>query len=163
MPAAVSVIDDATARFLREPVTYVVASRDAANVPSICYAAGIRPVRAGGAITVFLPASRGARVLDDVRDTRALALCVCRPTSLRTLQMKGADAVVGGLVPGDEIELARYQSLILDELQRVGDGAEWIQTSFHIEIDDLVTVTFTPTACFVQTPGPDAGRAGVAP
>lgn len=163
MSAAVSVIDDAIARFLREPVTYVVAARDADNVPAICYAAGTRPVRARGRVTLFVPLSKGARLLDDVRDTGALALCVCRPTSLRTLQLKGADAVIGGLDDGDEVEVARYQSLILDELQRVGDGADWIQTSFHADLDDLVTVTFTPTACFVQTPGPDAGRAGATP
>ncbi len=152
------VIDEGIAAFVRGPVTLVLGARDRDNLASVVYCRGCRPDAARGTVTVFVSRAQAVDVLANVRAFPSVALVVCRPTTFRTLQLKGSDASIEPLADGDAARVAAYIEMIVAELAQVGDDPDWSRTAFSYEASDLVAVTFTPTSVFVQTPGPNAGE-----
>jgi hypothetical protein len=47
----------------------------------------------------------------------------------------------------------------VDHLEKLGFARKAIETMLAFEPNDLCAATFTPSAAFSQTPGPNAGRA----
>ena len=150
--------DEANFALLRTGFMVTVASRDAAHVPSVTRALGCRVAPDRRRVTVFLLASQSATLLLDLRETGAIAAVFSQPSTHRTIQLKGADATLGAVEPGDVELIEANAAAALADLALAGFPESFARTIFAYDTPDVVAVGFTPSTAFVQTPGPQAGR-----
>ena len=86
-------------------------------------------------MTVFVSRSQSVPLLDNLREFPSVSLVVCRPSTLRTLQLKGTDARIGPLATGDAQRAAVYVEMIVEELAQVGDPEDWtLQRSLGVRV-----------------------------
>ncbi|MCX7893895.1 MAG: hypothetical protein N2544_16195 [Burkholderiales bacterium] len=156
--AARPVLDAEHAAFVQGGVTVSVASRDAALHSSVSRAVGCRVSPDRRQVTVFLAGMGAQRLLRDIATTRTIAVCFSQPSTHRTIQVKGSDAEITRVEPGDLEIIGRQLVGKLGELVPLGYSEELVRSVFHADPADVVAVTFTPDAAFAQTPGPNAGR-----
>ncbi len=144
--------------FVQGPVSINAASRDAAFVPSAARGFGCRVDDDGRRITVFLPCGRCADLLADLRAGGPVAVVFSRPSTHRTLQVKGLAATVTPLALGDRDVMLDYGRRFGEEIVMLefDDGFANAMTAGAGE--DAVAAAFVPTAIYDQTPGPGAGR-----
>lgn len=157
MPDA-PLIDEELAGFLQSGLGVHAASRDAAGVPCLMRGIGCRVSPDRRRVTIFLLASQCGRLLADFAANGAIAFVASLPSTHRTVQLKGTDARAGAPLPDDEALVARQRAAFADQLVRAGYAPEVARTLVGGDWDDVVAVTFTPTAAFAQTPGPGAGN-----
>jgi hypothetical protein len=151
-------LDEANAAFIRCGVMVSVASRDARHVASVARALGCRVAPDRQRVTAFLPASQCGQLLRDLRDTGTIAVVFTQPSTHRTIQLKGTDAAVGPVEAGDTALIDANVAALVDDLAVLGYGELFVRTALAYEPPDLVAATFTPSAAFAQTPGPQAGK-----
>ncbi len=147
------------AALIARRVSVIVAGRDAAHRPHLMRAVGRRLSPDLRRVTVFLPAATSAQVLADLRANGLIAVVFSEPSTNRTVQLKGSDAVVTTLEAGDEAIVERYLQHFIDEIGELGFRENVARTILKAAPEDLVAVHFTPQAAFEQTPGPKAGEA----
>jgi len=152
------VLDAEHAAFIQGGVTISVASRDAALRSSISRGVGCRVTADRSRVTLFLAGTVAQKLLRDIAATRTIAACFSQPSTHRTIQLKGTDAALTPVEPGDVEIIGRQLAARLGELVPLGYPEALVRTVFHAEPDDIVAVTFTPDSAFAQTPGPNAGR-----
>jgi len=152
-----ALIDEELAAFLRGPVSIGVASRAAGNVPVLVRCSGCRVAPDRRRVTLYLGKSKSAAVIDAVRATRAVAAVFSLPSSHRSVQLKGTDAKVGAAAAGDYDMVERYVEAFARELEPLGYSGAMARTLLWLDPADLATLSFTPSAAFMQTPGPGAG------
>jgi hypothetical protein len=150
------VIDAQRSAFVTGGVSLITASRGPDNAPAIARAAGCRVSRDGRRITLFVSSSQGSALLEAVRATGAIGAVFSQPSTHITIQMKGSDAALGALEPGDAELVARYADAFAAEVCPLGFSEALVRALVWAP-DDLVAVSFTPTSAFDQTPGPRAG------
>ena len=150
--------DEANFALLRTGYMVTVASRDAAHVPSVTRALGCRVAPDRRRVTVFLLASQSDTLLRDLRTTGAIAAVFSQPSTHRTIQLKGSDATVGAIEPGDVELIEANAAAALADLALAGFPESFARTIFAYDAPDVVAVGFTPSTAFFQTPGPQAGR-----
>ena len=150
--------DEANFALLRTGFLVTVASRDAARVPSVTRALGCRVSPDRRRVTVFLLASQSATLRRDLRETGAIAAVFSQPSTHRTIQLKGSDATLGAIEPGDIELIDANAAAALANLVLSGFPESFARTLFAYDAPDLVAIGFTPETAFVQTPGPQAGR-----
>lgn len=150
--------DEANFALLRTGFMVTVASRDAAHVPSVTRALGCRVAPDRRRVTVFLLASQSDTLLRDLRATGAIAAVFSQPSTHRTIQLKGPDATIRAVEPGDVELIEANAAAALADLALAGFPESFARTIFAYDAPDVVAVGFTPTTAFVQTPGPQAGR-----
>jgi hypothetical protein len=150
-------IDEELAAFLQSGVSVHAASRDAGNVPDMVRCLACRVAADRRRVTVFLLASQCGAMLGDFAANGAIAFVASQPSTHRTVQLKATDAVVGTPQPGDEELVARQHAGFEADLVKLGYAPALPRTLVANDWPDVVAVTFTPTAAFVQTPGPGAG------
>lgn len=138
-------------------VSIIVGSRDAQQRPHLMRAAGARLSPDRRRVTLLLPHERSRAVLDDLRDNGQVAVVFSVPSSHRTLQLKGSDAVVSPCGPDDPALAERYLRGFVVEIGQLGFGAEVARTIVG-QGEALVAVHFSIGAAFEQTPGPAAGQ-----
>ena len=80
------------------------------------------------------------------------------PSSHRSVQLKGGDAEIGAPAAGDYENVGRYIEAFAREIEPHGFSAAMARALLAVEADDLITLSFTPSAAFSQTPGPGAGE-----
>ena len=157
-PVDNSLNDEANFALLRTGFMVTVASRDAAHVPSVTRALGCRVAPDRRRVTVFLLASQSATLRRDLRETGAIAAVFSQPSTHRTIQLKGSDATLGAIEPGDMELIDANAAAALADLVLSGFPESFARTLFAYDAPDLVAIGFTPSTAFVQTPGPQAGR-----
>ena len=140
-------------------VSVIVASRDSAHRPHLMRAVGRRVSADLRRVTVFMSASSSAAVLADLRANGLIAVVFSEPSTNRTLQLKGRDAMVAPIEPGDEAVVQTYLLHFIDEIGELGFNESVARTMLCATPGDLLAVHFTPEAAFDQTPGPKAGQA----
>jgi hypothetical protein len=150
-------IDEELAAFLQSGVSVHAASRDAQNVPDMVRGLACRLSADRRRVTVFLLASQCGEMLRDFAANGAIAFVASLPSTHRTVQLKGTDAVAGPPQPGDKELVARQRAAFEFDLVTLGYAKTLPSTLVAGEWPDVVAVTFTPNAAFVQTPGPGAG------
>ena len=156
--AATIALDPELVAFLQGPVSMHAASRDAANVPNLSRALGCRVSADRTRVTVFLLASHSGQMLADYRANGRIAVVMSLPSTHRTVQLKGEDAMVEPLQDGDHILVARYREAFVKELSGLGYSPSLPELLWAGARGDVVAVAFTVTAAFIQTPGPTAGK-----
>jgi hypothetical protein len=151
-------LDAANAEFIRCGVMVSVASRDASHVASLSRALGCRVAPDRRRMTAFLPASQCETLLRDLRESGTIAVVFTQPSTHRTIQLKGTDATLGPLEPGGTALIDANIDALVKDVGPLGYSEIFVRTLLAYEPEDLVEVTFTPTAAFAQTPGPLAGK-----
>ena len=153
-----ALLDEGAAAFLHRPgVSITAASRDERNVPRIGRCLGCRVSADGVNVTLFIASAQYQAFFDALAASRAIAVVFSLPSTHRTLQLKGADATVGPLAPGDPEIVSAHVDSFVDELRALGYPSEVVRAYHWCDPGELRAVTFAPTAAFEQTPGPGAG------
>jgi hypothetical protein len=148
-------IDETTAAFVQGGQSILAASSDENNGPVIVRCLGCRVSSKGRLLTVLVPASDPFVLV--VRLTKRIAVVFTQPSTHRTIQLKGTDARTLPLRKAD-LELAgRYADAFGAEVCPLGYTEEAMRALLSCDPPELTPVTFSPTAGFLQTPGPRAG------
>lgn len=152
------VLDDGVLEFLEHRLMVSAASRSLDRVPSVVRCLGFRVFdRRPQRLAVFVRSRYSERVLADVRDTQLIAVVFSEPSTHRTLQVKGDDAVAGPLEEGDWPMIGAHVEAAVAELAPLGYSETWIRTVFEATPAQMQAIRFTPTSAYAQTPGPRAG------
>lgn len=151
-------LDDATLALLQDRASILVGTRDAERQPHVMRAVGCRVSDDRRRVTLLMTARTSRQVLDDLRGDGAIAVVFSVPSSHRSVQLKGDDAVVETAEPGDLVLADAYARRFADELAALGYPAMLAHAILDREGSELVAVSFTPREAYDQTPGPQAGR-----
>ncbi|MBL8384124.1 MAG: pyridoxamine 5'-phosphate oxidase family protein [Burkholderiales bacterium] len=152
-------MDDAVAAFLAGRLSIIVASRDAANRPSLMRAVGMRLSARREEVSVLLARSQSTQLLADLAASGYIAVVFSAPSTHRTLQLKGIKARIEAATEEDLARIAPYADNLAAELASVGIDERVARALIAVESADVVAVRFTPTEIYDQTPGPRAGAA----
>jgi hypothetical protein len=152
-------LSDEHAAFIGGAVSIVAASRDAHNVPSLGRATGCMAAPDRRSVSVFIAQAQAPQLIADIRASGQVAVVYTKPSTNRSLQLKGTDARLRALAPDESARVQSYIEAFGVEVTPLGHTSEQARTLFGCVEGDLVAVEFTPTAAFVQTPGPGAGAA----
>lgn len=151
-------LDARVASFITGPdVSMALASRDADNVPSLFKAAGCRVNAERTRVTLFVDQLLGARVVRDLRGGGPIAVVFSVPATHRTLQLKGERAELTAVTPADREYVRLHGEAITAHVTALGYVEEGVRCYFHYAPEQLIAVSFAPSAVFEQTPGPGAG------
>jgi len=140
-------------------VSAIVASRNAANRPSLMRAVGAGISADGTEITVYLSRSQSRQLLQDVAATGHVAVVFSEPLSHRTVQVKAKAAQLRAADDSDLPLLRRYLASMEREVACVGFDAVFVRAMLACRLEDTVAIRFAPSQAFDQTPGPRAGSA----
>lgn len=138
-------------------VSVIVASRDAAQRPSLMRGVGSAISACGTQVTVYLRRSQSRQLLQDIAAGGGVAVVFSEPPTHRTLQLKAGAATVRAAGADDVPLLQRYLASMQHELAQVGYGPAFAAAMLSAPLEDVVALQFTPQAAFDQTPGPRAG------
>lgn len=157
MLEAPPLLDEETVRFMQRGVSINVAS-SSGGVPSVSRALGCRISADRRRVVIFFSAESSAALLADLRNDGAIAVVFSMPTTHQTLQLKGRDVQFVPLQEGDPVLMAAYRQAFIAEIVAMGQREALASSILPEQRTDVVAVDFTPTAAFVQTPGPAAGQ-----
>ncbi len=152
-------LSEANAAFIQRRVSINVASRDAANAAAVARACGCRVAPDHRQVTVFLCPTQADTLLRDLAETGIITVVFTRPSTHKTIQLKGSDARIEPLAAGDEALIQAYRESFVEDLLGLGYTRAFSAAVVAGADDQVIAVSFTPTAAFDQTPGPHAGRA----
>jgi hypothetical protein len=156
-PSDAVLLDEAHAAFIQRGVAINVGARDADNIATLTRALGCRVSADRRVITVFVSVPRAQALLDDVRANGAIAVVITRPSTHQTIQLKGTDAVITPIEDSDRATIATHVESFVEDIVGIGYREDFARIVLSGMDDEVVAVTFTPTAAFAQTPGPGAG------
>lgn len=151
-------LDVEHAAFMQSGVSVIVATRNASLDPEVVRAGGCRISRDRRRVTVLLDPTRAERLVADVAVNGMIAAVFSQPSTHRTIQLKGSDAVTARASRRDRALLATQRSAWIEDLLRIGYSRDFAGALWGPLPQSLVAVVFTPTAAFQQTPGPAAGQ-----
>jgi hypothetical protein len=151
-------LDEATAAFIVAPTASIaVATRDARNRPSLFKAVACRVDPSRTRVTLYVDQQAGHAVVRALRSGSPVAAVFSEPATHRTLQLKGERADVSAVPPADREYARQHFESIVEHIAALDYSAAGVRCYFHYTPEQLVAITFTPTAAFEQTPGPEAG------
>ncbi|MBZ5662303.1 MAG: hypothetical protein LAO08_18030 [Acidobacteriia bacterium] len=148
------------AAFLRiEHLSIVAASRSADNIPFMSRALGSRLSTDNRKMTLFFSAADAHGLLEHIKNNGMIAAVFALPSTHQALQLKGSDAKAEKPLKSDSKLVTSYRQAFVEHLKKFGYSPSLIGALLTPESEDIVAVTFTPSAAFSQTPGPNAGHA----
>lgn len=144
------------ADYLRSGISILVATRDAALVPSCARGVGVRVEPGGAELTLFLPVATAVATLANLADNGRLAVTFSRPVDHRSIQLKGSAVEVRAAGEEERREVEAYRLAYGAALGHIGLpprlGARVRNWPCH-------AVRLRVEALYQQTPGPGAGVA----
>lgn len=151
-------IDASLAALMTGGPSISAASCNREGMPSAARALGCRLGQDLAEATILLARSQAEGLLGDVAAGGQLAVTFSEVNTHRTVQLKAHSARLEDAAPGDAALADRYCTAFCAILETMGFPPLAIQALLQWPCDDLVALRFTPSAAFVQTPGPQAGR-----
>ena len=151
-------LDPKHAAFIsKDGISINLASCAEGRLPRLARATGVRLSEDGRRVALLVAGQQYAPLLEAVRESRAVAAVFSQPSTHETIQLKAIDAEVQEPVPGDLELVGRYVDGFAAELAALRYPAEVIRAALWCDPAELRVIAFTPTAAFLQTPGPRAG------
>ncbi|HQU79779.1 MAG TPA: hypothetical protein PLU47_09950 [Azonexus sp.] len=151
-------LDSDNAAFILTGVSISLASCNPGRLPSMSRGLGCKLIDDGRQVTIFLRRSQSEALLENIRSSGGrVANVFSLPSSNRTLQLKGSNARI---VPFAAEDIAVIDGHIADfvlEVVPLGMSEAVVRAILAYQPDDLVSVVYSPSAAFSQTPGPKAG------
>src|SRR5262245_46495885 len=120
-------LDAANAAFMEGGVAINVSSRDANKTPTLARAVGCRVSADRRSVTILIPESRAEGLLDSVRFSRHIAVVFSQPSTHRTIQLKGTDAVITKVQKSDSKLNERYVDAWVAEVHPLGYSEELLR------------------------------------
>jgi hypothetical protein len=157
-PGSQPVLNEKWATFIQGGVSITLASRDAQNIPTLVRAVGCRVEENRQRVMIFIAGSQGEPLLKAIRSTGTVAAVFTQPSTHISLQLKGSDAVLTRARAADVRCSKTQQDAFVADTSSIGYPEDLIRAVFWSDPADLMVVTFTPIAAFLQTPGPRAGE-----
>ena len=157
MTVTAAPVDSEQAEFITGGVSIIVAGRDAGHETSLSRAVGCRVADDRRRVTVFVSAIQSGALLADVRANGIVAVVFTEPSTHRAIQLKGTDAAVVPLAADDPHLLAAYRGRLAAQVAPFGHSEAFVRKLLSMAPGDVVAIAFTPSAAFLQTPGPKAG------
>jgi hypothetical protein len=151
-------LDDESSAVVQSGVAIEVAGRDAHRVPVVARALACRLSPDRQEVTLFVPRTRSARLLNAVSSTRAVAAVFCHASTLRSIQLKGSDARLTPCGDEDRSFVHATTEAFVADVVGIGMSEAVVRLEVSHDFVDLVGIAFTVEAAFVQTPGPKAGE-----
>jgi hypothetical protein len=156
--AATPLLDAEHAAFIMLPgISITAASRTADHRPVLGRALGCRVAPDRSRVAVQVSGDQNAALVSALRGSRAIAVVFSQPSTHRTIQLKGTDALIEPCDAEDQERVRRWTAGFVAELAGMGYTASLVETFLWCDPEGLLTVSFTPCAAFQQTPGPGAG------
>lgn len=152
------VLDPETAGFIQRYVSMNLATSDAAKRPAVTRVFGCRVSADAVRVTLFLCRAGNDLVLANLRANGRIAVVFSRPSTHRTVQLKGTDARVIELQAADRQVIAAYRESMVEDLGSIGYPPAFTRSLIPAPETLDTAVCFTPLAVYSQTPGPQAGR-----
>lgn len=147
------------AAFVTSGIAIDIAARDADLTPRFGVGCGCRVDTAAGRVTVFTHRQQSRHVLAALARIPAIAVTFGRPSDHRSLQLKGLDARIESLAPGDVARMEAYVEAFAADMARFGAPRVLAVGYINLEPEACVAISFAPRAAFDQSPGPAAGAA----
>lgn len=152
-------LDPEIAAFICTGVSISLAACAGDRLPAINRALGCKVLDGGRRVAVFLNRSQSLELLDNIRQSGRVANVFSLPSSNRTYQLKGEDAVVLPFDAGDLALVVGHIDDFVAEVVPLGVPENVVRSIFAYDPADIATVLYSPSAVFSQTPGPKAGEA----
>jgi hypothetical protein len=143
--------------FLESGVSVSAASHDIQNRPVQGRCEGCRVSADGTRITLFLSRVKYPFLLDAVRRSGTVAVSFTEPSTNVSIQIKGGEAELAELEPGDDKRIAAYFDLFTAELKRINIPPVLAHAVHDTGPGEMTAIAFTPVIAFSQTPGAKAG------
>ena len=150
-------LDSEHAEFITGGVSINVAGRDAGHETTVTRAVACRVADDRRRVTVFVSVSQSGALLADVRANGIIAVVFNEPQTHRAIQLKGTEAAVAPLAADDPHLLAEYRGQLARQVAPFGHSEAFVRKLLSVAPGDVVAISFTPSAAFLQTPGPKAG------
>lgn len=157
-PPIEPLLSEANAAFIQRGVSINLGSRDPSGAPVVARACGARVSPDRRQVTVFAIAAQAKALLGGAESSGVIAAVFTRPSTHKTIQLKGSDARIEPLAPGDEELIGAYRESFAEDLALVGYGRDLALAVVPDPAGQALALTFTPVAAFDQTPGRNAGR-----
>ncbi|MCP5227156.1 pyridoxamine 5'-phosphate oxidase family protein [Accumulibacter sp.] len=151
-------LDRDSAAFIQTGVAISLAACGADRMPNNARALGCKLVDGQQRVAIFMRLSQTHALVANIRENGLVAAVFSLPSSNRTLQLKGSDAQVVDFDHADLMLIERHTEAFLREVLPEGISELAVRTIHDWSPDDMLTVVFTPSAAFSQTPGPRAGQ-----
>jgi hypothetical protein len=151
-------LDEQHAAFIQGGVSVIVATRNTELVPDAVRGCGCRVSKDRRSVTVLIDPGRAGSVIEDIGSNRMIAVVFSQPSTHRTIQLKGTDARLVRISPGDRALAVKHLAAWVEDLCSVGYRPEFARVLHGEAPRAMVAVAFTPTSAFQQTPGPGAGE-----
>jgi flavin reductase (DIM6/NTAB) family NADH-FMN oxidoreductase RutF len=147
-------IEESVRELLLAGSATIVATRDRGLRPALTRGWGVQVSADGERLTLCVGTPPGSSVRANLDDNGEIAVTCSRPTSYRTVQVKGTAAVVGAPT-ADQLDAVQTQVAAFSaEVVQLGLPAD---TGAMLLDEDLIAVVVEPREVFDQTPGPGAG------
>jgi hypothetical protein len=151
-------LDARHAEFIRQDgISINLASRAEGNAPVVARAVGCRVSADAQRVTVLVASAQYTPLVEAVRASGALAAVFSLPRTHETIQLKAVDARLASLAPGDAELARRHMDSFAAGLAALGYGEDMVRAFVWCDPGELAAIEFTPSAAFLQTPGPGAG------
>jgi len=150
-------LDRDNAAFILTGVSISLASCGPDRLPSMSRGLGCKLIDGGHQISIFIRLSQSQELLGNIRSSGRVANVFSLPSSNRTLQLKGSDARIVPFAPEDLPVIEAHIADFLLEVVPLGMSEAVVRAILAYQPDDLVSVVYSPSAAFSQTPGPKAG------
>jgi hypothetical protein len=157
-PDELPLIDSSHAAFITRGVSISVSSCGADLMPSIARAFGCRVSTDRHEVTLLVSRRQADDLLAHVRERGVIAAAFSEPRTQRTIQLKGVDASTANCTAADLQLASSYRTAFSHELSLLGFSEPLIHTLLSCPATDIASITFSPSAAFAQTPGPNAGQ-----
>jgi hypothetical protein len=153
-----AVLNEKWAAFIQGGVSIVASSCTPDRVPTLTRVFGCRVTPSLQKVTIFISASQAEALMNAIHSTGAIAAIFTQPSTHISVQLKGTDAAVGPARPTDAQLSTRYIDAFVADVVPLGYSEDLIRALVTSDPSDLVCITFSPAAAFLQTPGPRAGE-----
>jgi hypothetical protein len=151
-------LDEETAQFMQRGVSINVASSAGDGFASMSRALGCRISPDRRKVVIFFSAECSASLLADLHNNGAIAAVFSLPTTHQTIQLKGRNVKFEPLLEGDHAIIAGYRQAFIAEIVAMGQREALAAAIVPENSTDVVALSFTPTAAYLQTPGLSAGH-----
>jgi hypothetical protein len=152
-------LNASVAAFVQSGLSITVAARDERLVPCIAKALACRVDESRREVRVLLFADAAEAVSKQLALNGQIAVCLSRPSTHETVQLKGRDARTALATAQDVAWARRSLDLFADDIGRLGWNRDFADILLWRDPADLIAICFTPEGAYAQTPGPGAGSA----
>lgn len=154
-----SILTSELAAFCQCGVAIALASCESDGHPIAGRASGCAIDLATRCVRLALERKQNAALLQALGQGKGIAATFTQASTHKSLQLKGETATVGAADEDDAHRATEQSAGFCNELIGLGYSESFSRAYCAFKADDLVSLTFTPTEGFTQTPGADAGNA----